>query len=376
MTIICFSHLQWNFVYQRPQHLLSRFAENYMVYFIEEPLFHEEKDCYTISNSEENVHVIKQYLSNKDDGDVYKRQHDLLKAFLEQLSISNYIFWYYSPMMYLFSKQLDPALIVYDCMDELSAFKFAPARLKETEKELFDVADVVFTGGHSLYQAKKHLHHNIYPFPSSIEKEHFAKARIHNQEPADQQHISYPRLGFFGVLDERFDIELIREVATKKSEWNFILLGPVVKINLDDLPRNENIFYLGTKSYNELPAYISGWNIALVPFALNESTRYISPTKTPEYLAAGKPVISTAITDVVSPYGEENLVSIIHSADEFIEAAERILKQENKNAWLKKVDAFLKNNSWNNTFEAMNDIIKKELAGSKQHINSKTITYV
>ncbi len=166
MTIICFSHLQWNFVYQRPQHLLSRFAENYMVYFIEEPLFHEEKDCYTISNSEENVHVIKQYLSNKDDGDVYKRQHDLLKAFLEQLSISNYIFWYYSPMMYLFSKQLDPALIVYDCMDELSAFKFAPAGLKETEKELIRLLPMLLLQAAIAYiSAKKHLHHNIYPFP-------------------------------------------------------------------------------------------------------------------------------------------------------------------------------------------------------------------
>jgi len=376
MTIICFSHLRWNFVYQRPQHLLSRFAKNYTVYFIEEPIFHEDGDCYTILNSEENVHVIKQYLSNKDDSDVYKRQHDLLKIFLQQQAGSEYIFWYYSPMMYLFSKQFDPALIVYDCMDELSAFKFAPAGLKETEQELFDAADVVFTGGHSLYQAKKHLHHNIYPFPSSIEKEHFAKARINNQQPADQQNIPYPRLGFFGVLDERFDIELIREVATKKPEWNFILLGPIVKINPDDLPHNANIFYLGGKSYNELPAYVSGWDIALVPFALNESTRYISPTKTPEYLAAGKPVISTAITDVVNPYGEENLASIIHSAEEFIKAAEKILKQENKNAWLKKVDAFLKNNSWDNTFAEMNGIIKKGLAGKKQVINSKTTTYV
>ena len=376
MTIICFSHLRWNFVYQRPQHLLSRFAKNYTVYFIEEPIFHEDGDCYTILNSEENVHVIKQYLSNKDDSDVYKRQHDLLKIFLQKQAGSEYIFWYYSPMMYLFSKQFDPALIVYDCMDELSAFKFAPAGLKETEQELLDAADVVFTGGHSLYQAKKHLHHNIYPFPSSIEKEHFAKARINNQQPADQQNIPYPRLGFFGVLDERFDIELIRKVATKKPDWNFILLGPIVKINPDDLPRNANIFYLGGKSYNELPAYVSGWDIALVPFALNESTRYISPTKTPEYLAAGKPVISTAITDVVNPYGEENLASIIHSAEEFIKAAEKILKQENKNAWLKKVDAFLKNNSWDNTFAEMNGIIKKGLAGKKQVINSKTTTYV
>ena len=375
MTIICFSHLRWNFVYQRPQHLLSRFAKKYSVYFIEEPIYNEDEDDYTMYVSEENVHVVIPHLNVKQE-DTNTCRNTLLKKLLHQQNITNYIFWYYSPMMYLFSKSFNPALIVYDCMDELSAFKFAPPQLRETEQELFKAADVVFTGGHSLYQAKKHLHHNIYPFPSSIEKEHFVKARIHNQEPPDQQYISHPRLGFFGVLDERFDIELIREVAMKKPAWNFILLGPVVKISHDDLPHFSNIFYLGSKSYNELPAYISGWDIALVPFALNESTKYISPTKTPEYLAAGKPVISTAITDVVKPYGEENLVSIVHSAEEFITAAENILKQENKASWLMQVDAFLADNCWDNTYAEMNAIIKNALSDNKQFINPKKEVYV
>ncbi len=375
MNIICFSHLRWNFVYQRPQHLLSRFAKHYTVYFIEEPVFINGDDFNLITVTEENVHVVTPHINNVNNN-VSATQTNLLTKLLDEQGISNYIFWYYSPMALLFSRQFNPLLVVYDCMDELSAFKFAPPQLKETEKALFESADVVFTGGYSLYQAKKNLHHNIYPFPSSIEKEHFAKARIHNQEPSDQKNIPHPRLGFFGVLDERFDIKLIRDVAEKKPEWNFVLLGPVVKIHPDDLPQNKNIFYPGSKSYNELPAYISGWDIALIPFAINESTKFISPTKTPEYLAAGKPVISTAIKDVVSPYGDENLVSIVHSSEEFIAAAEKLLQQKNRQQWLKHVDEFLAENSWDITFNEMNSIIKNTLNTKKKFVNPKKEIYV
>jgi len=252
-------------------------------------------------------------------------------------------------------------------MDELSAFKFAPPELKEAEKKLLQKADVVFTGGHTLYNAKKNLHHNIYSFPSSIDKEHFCKARYTVSEPADQQNISHPRLGFFGVIDERFDIDLIKQVADAKPEWHFVIIGPVVKINQDILPRNINIHYLGSKNYNELPDYISQWDIALIPFAINESTKFISPTKTPEYLAAGKPVISTAIEDVVHPYGDEKLVHIIHSAEQFIVAATKELNNHSKEEWLKKSDAFLADNSWNGTWKDMFDIIQSTL--HKKQIN-------
>jgi UDP-galactopyranose mutase len=376
MTVICFSHLRWNFVYQRPQHLFTRFAKHYTVYFIEEPLFVENDDRNVIHTTEDNVHVVTQHLNKNEKNNIIERQERLLEKLINDNHISSYIFWYYSPMMYLFSKNFQPSLIVYDCMDELSAFKFAPHGLKETERKLFDKADVVFTGGYSLYHAKKDLHHNIYPFPSSIDKEHFAKARVYNQQPADQENIPHPRLGFFGVLDERFDIELIREAAIRKPDWNFIFLGPVIKINANDLPYNDNIHYPGNKTYNELPSYISGWDIALIPFALNESTRYISPTKTPEYLAAGKPVISTAISDVVSPYGERELVSIIHSTEEFIEAGEQLLKQTNRSKWLKQADEFLSENSWDKTFNEMNDIIKETLNTNKKYINPKKEIYV
>ena len=258
-----------------------------------------------------------------------------------------------------FSGHLSPELIVYDCMDELSAFKFAPAELKIMETELFRKAHLVFTGGHNLYQSKKHAHHNIHPFPSSIDKQHFSAARNSLKTPDDQKLIPALRFGFYGVIDERFDIDLIKEVAERRPEWQLILLGPVVKINPDDLPRRDNIHYLGSKSYKELPAYLSGWDIAMIPFAKNESTRFISPTKTPEYLAAGKPVISTSIVDVVTPYGDKNLVYIADNADEFIAAAENEMARtpQQRRQWLQAVDHFLQDISWDATNQQMMDKI-------------------
>ncbi len=256
-------------------------------------------------------------------------------------------------MALAFSGHLAPKIIVYDCMDELSAFKFAPAALIEYEKKLLSRADLVFTGGHKLYQAKKAFHHNIYPFPSSIDKTFFFPARTILQEPKDQRQIPHPRLGFFGVIDERFDIELVREMADLKPEWQFIFIGPVVKIEESALPKNENIHYLGMKDYKELPGYISGWDLCIMPFAINASTEFISPTKTPEFLAAGKRVISTPIHDVVYPYGEDGLVGIAHTAEEFIDIADHDLHVKRDTLWLGKVDQYLSTISWDKTWKAV-----------------------
>lgn len=245
-------------------------------------------------------------------------------------------------------------------MDELSAFKYAPSELVHLEKELLTRADVVFTGGHSLYEAKKHQHQNIYPFPSSIDKAHFGKARKNLKQPADQKDITGTKFGFYGVIDERFDYELIGNAATLRPDWQFILIGPTVKIDPTILPKNKNIHYLGGKSYDELPAYLAGWDIAMIPFLLNESTRYISPTKTPEYLSAGIPVISTPIRDVVNPYGKKNLVSIVSNAEEFVKAAEITLSAPTKE-WLAEVDVFLAKKSWDQTASDMMDLIRKAM---------------
>lgn len=353
-TLICFSHLRWDFVYQRPQHLLSRFASIYKVYFVEEPYYDAQGEPnLSFAAKSDNLWVVTPHLlPNTSKEDSIHLQKTMLDSFLLTKNLSDVIFWYYTPMALEFTDQYNPALILYDCMDELSHFKFAPPELTQLEDRLLQKADVVFTGGHTLYEYKKSRHQNIFPFPSSIDKSHFEQARNVNSEPEDQRNIKGPKLGFYGVIDERFDIELIRQMAELKPEWQFLLLGPIVKIDPETLPRLANIHYLGGKSYNDLPAYLSGWNIALIPFLLNDSTRFISPTKTPEYLSAGIPVVSTPIRDVVNPYGTAGIVRIAEDAKQFIAAAEDYM-QLDKSSWLKEVDEFLKDNSWSNTFSDM-----------------------
>jgi UDP-galactopyranose mutase len=359
--LVCFSHLRWNFVYQRPQHLMSRFAKTFRTFFVEEPIFHNDEDSISIKLSAENVWVVVPYLNEKENSliPLLTRQKILINKFFIKMKIKKFIAWYYTPMALKISSHLQPATVVYDCMDELSAFKFAPAELKLLEAELFKKAHIVFTGGYSLYNAKKHAHHNIYPFPSSIDKHHFLQARGTVPDPADQKNIKGTRFGFYGVIDERFNIKLIEQLALQRPQWQFILVGPVVKIDQQDLPAQKNIHYLGGKSYNELPLYLSGWDIAMIPFEKNESTKFISPTKTPEYLAGGKPVISASIMDVVDPYGDNKLVYIADEASEFIAAAETEIKRtaKQKKEWLQKVDAFLSSNSWDITVERMMDHI-------------------
>ncbi|MCD9856659.1 glycosyltransferase [Epilithonimonas sp. JDS] len=318
-------------------------------------------------NLQDSVFIVKIFLRDQNE-DRKARLERLVNKVIADQNISNYLCWYYTPMALEYTSHLEPGVTIYDSMDELSAFRFAPPQLLVLEEELFKKADVVFTGGHTLYQAKKDRHHNIHPFPSSIDKYHFRAARYNTVDAEDQKHIPNPRFGFFGVIDERFDIELLKEVSSRRPDWHFVIIGPVVKIDEDDLPRAENIHYLGPKKYSELPNYISHWDISLVLFALNESTEFISPTKTPEYLAAGLPVISTPIKDVIKPYGENNLVYIADSADTFISYAEEELSKDSKKEWLAKVDRFLANESWDNTFEKMNLLINEVNKTSKIYV--------
>jgi UDP-galactopyranose mutase len=357
--LICLSHLRWDFVYQRPQHLLSRFAKERRVFFIEEPIFDEGPMRLDVSLRDCGVHVVVPRLPKELEGEGALRvvQRGMIDRLFADHDISEHFLWYYTPMAIPWTTHLKPLATIYDCMDELSAFKGAPSALKEHEAELFSRADLVFTGGQSLYEVKRDQHKNVYAFPSSIDASHFAQARSITDEPMDQSQIPRPRLGFFGVIDERMDIELLDAVAAKRPDWHLVMVGPVVKIDPADLPRRDNIHYLGGKSYSELPAYLAGWDVALLPFARNESTRFISPTKTPEYLAAGCPVVSTSIRDVVRPYGDEGLVHIADTPVEFIAEVEAALEEDTATR-LREVDAFLANTSWDQTWGRMNELIE------------------
>jgi UDP-galactopyranose mutase len=365
-VLVCFSHLRWDFVFQRPQHLMTRFAKARKVIFWEEPLASpagspprlEARVC-----EKSGVTIATPMLSDELQGEA---RQTALKSLLDNIlpvESGDLVRWYYTPMMLPFSRHLSASCTVYDCMDELANFKFAPPELVPLEQELLALADVVFTGGYSLWEAKRGRHVNIHPFPSSVDRGHFATARSGDHSPADQAHIPGPRLGFYGVVDERMDIDLLGAIADARPEWQLVIVGPVVKIDPAALPQRPNLHFLGGKSYSELPDYLSGWDVALMPFAVNEATRFISPTKTPEYLSGGRPVVSTPITDVIRHYGDLDAVKIADTAPAFIDACEAALRLSRKGGdWLEAADKTLSSMSWDETFDRMDAQMAKVLS--------------
>ncbi len=358
-TLLCLSHLRWSFVYQRPQHLMSRFAREYNLLFWEEPIATDDAQPWLeVRPDASGVQVLVPRLPHGCAGEAAERvQRELLNGYLDKLGVGDgLVLWYYTPMSLAFTEHLTPRLTVYDCMDELSAFHGAPPALLEREAKLLDRADLVFTGGYSLYEAKRDRHPEVYPFPSSVDVEHFAAAREPQDDPPDQAAIGRPRLGFYGVIDERLDIALLQRVAELRPDWQLVLVGPVVKIDPEDLPRLPNIHYLGGKTYDELPHYLAGWDVAIMPFARNESTRFISPTKTPEYLAGGRPVVSTPITDVVRTYGDTGIVRIAERPEAFVEAVEEALADaEAPDTLHERADQILADMSWEHTWGLMKE---------------------
>jgi len=339
---------------------MSRFARERRVFYFEEPVFEDEQAPHlrSVTCPQTGVQICTPVLpKHLDAREVLTHQRILLEQMLAQSQVTDHIAWYYTPMALEFAYNLRPKVTVYDCMDELSAFAGAPAAMKRNEHALFEKADLVFTGGASLFESKRKQHESVHLFPSSVDTEHFSRAREIRSEPEDQRAIGYPRLGYAGVIDERMDLELLRRVAAMRPNWQMILLGPVVKIDPGMLPQAPNLHYLGMKSYSDLPAYFSGWDIGMLPFALNDSTRFISPTKTPEYLAAGLRVVSTPIRDVVRPYGDLGLVDIAGTAEEYVAAGDAVLNSLRDARFLARVDEFLSRSSWDKTWNSMNHLI-------------------
>ena len=354
-VLICFSHLRWDFVFQRPQHLMGRFARSHSVHVWEEPIFVSTlvEPHLETRRAAQNLTIVTPHLAEGLSEAVVESQ---LKRLLDNYHAarSPEVLWYYTPMMLPFSRQLEAGCIVYDCMDELANFRFAPPRLLDLEAELFERADLVFTGGYSLYEAKRSRHGSVHPFPSSVDINHFAQARAIPTEN------TVPTFGFYGVLDERFDIDLLAAVADARPDWRFVMVGPIVKISIDELPKRDNIFYPGPAAYEDLPGLLAEWDVALMPFAINDATRFISPTKTPEYLAAGKPVVSTPIRDVIRHYGRLEGVKIATTPEEFAKGCDEALALTRSDGeWLAEVDQALSSMSWDITQARMAGLIAR-----------------
>lgn len=359
LDLLVFAHLRWDFVFQRPQHLLTRFAKHRRVFYFEEPVFGmTDHPRLHIRETTEGVQVIVPHLpSNEKKEDIEMALKELVDEIIFEGNIQEYSCWYYSPQARAFTRHLKPRAIIFDCMDDID--------LELEDSELIRDADLIFTDGHSLSEGKNSKLHNIHSFPSSIDYAHFCQGRMQLVEPDDQINIPHPRIGFYGVLDERFDTQLLSKMADLRPEWQFVLVGPVMNIDAANMPKQANIHYLGIRDYHTLPLYLSGWDCAMMPLALNRSTRFIGPTKTLEYLAAGRPVVSTAIQDVASPYAQAGLVYIADTPELFIASAEKAMEDKKRDQeWLEKVDSFLAKTSWDQSFESMAKL-EKELYQTK-----------
>jgi UDP-galactopyranose mutase len=367
--LVCLSHLRWDFVFQRPNHLMSRCANERRVFFVEEPVIQPplQPPWLEVREARPRLKVITPRIP-EGDREPEASIRRMFDAYFAAERIEHYILWYFTPMALSTTRHLRPRLVVYDCMDELSGFDGAPQGLTEAEAELFQRAAVVFTGGHSLYEAKKDRHPNVHAFPSSVDIHHFGRARQPQVDPFDQASLPHPRIGFFGVLDERLDRDLLRQAAALRPGWQWILVGPVVKIAPETLPRAANIHYRGMRPYDELPDYLAHWDLTMIPFARNAATRFISPTKTLEYLAAGKPVISTSIADVVRPFGEQGLVRIADEAASFVAAAGELLEASatDTRERLRRTDEALSRTSWDTTWGQMSAILGAALAETER----------
>jgi UDP-galactopyranose mutase len=357
--LVCFSHLRWNFVYQRPQHLMSRFARVRRVVFVEEPEFEQTAEPYLrVSSPRAGLEVVVPVLDESVGArEAITMQRALLTEHIGRSCVEAPTFWFQTPMALPVAPTELAGVVIYDCMDELSAFDQAPPSLVFNEKQLLSRADLVFTGGRALYEAKRGKHPSVHCFPSAIDDAHFAGARAHAHGARCQPEVAQlppgARIGFCGVIDERLDVELLRGLASLRPQYQFVMVGPTVKIDPALLPRRSNIHYLGMRDYADLPLLMAEWDAAMMPFARNDATRYISPTKTPEYLAAGLPVVSTGIRDVVRQYGDPGLVAIADEAEGFAAAVDAALLTRNDPSRLRAVDAALQQISWETTWERM-----------------------
>lgn len=364
--ILAFSHLRWNFVWQRPQQFLSRFAENQPVLFVEEPIHDLEpgqEPTLEIQNVADRITVAVPHLP-KDA--TWEGSHEAFRELTRRAidavntdgKFDEPLHWYYSPMMVEWSMGHFPSSgIVYDCMDELSQFRGAPANLVQNERRLIDNADVVFTGGYELYEKKSRQHDNAHCFGCGVEYDHFARAQDKSGRiPKDVMDLKRPIVGWFGVIDERVDYDLLREAAALRPDYSFVLVGPVVKVDPASLPQAENLHWLGGRDYKELPDYCRAFDVCMMCFAINEATEFINPTKALEYLATGKPVISTPVRDVVRQYSD--LVEIVGTPQEFVEAIDRLVQDPNTERIQKGVDK-ARECSWEGTVSQMRELIRQ-----------------
>jgi glycosyltransferase involved in cell wall biosynthesis len=382
-SIIVHCHLCWDWVWQRPQQFVSRLSQRHKILFVE--VIAPAADLATPTarfrgpENFPNVTILTlQFPAARwNDGEyVDAERRRMVQEFITGPvagQFDNAVQWFYDPMAVpAFAGKMDEILTVYDCMDELSKFKCAPPEIIERERQLLGRADVVFTGGRKLFEAKSQHNDNCHFYGCGVDCEHFGKAREERTEvPAELRGMQKPVLGYFGVVDERMDYELIARLADANPKWSVVMIGPVLKVDEAVLPKRPNLHWLGQRSYSDLPAYCKGFDVCLMPFALNESTEFINPTKALEYMATGRMIVSTAVPDVVRNFG--SVVKIAKNQKEFISLCQRAVEKPEQDA-IERGLQMASENTWEKIVARMERHIEDAMTANDYRQSSETIS--
>ena len=381
--IVVFSHLRWGFVWQRPQQFLSRFARKHPILFVEEPMFdaaegmeprvqmHAVMPNVTVAC----VHVPQSMSRSRQMPSLLRRltQEAIGRINENSGAFDQPLLWYYSPMDSAWSLgYIENRGVVYDCMDELSQFTGAPKRLTAHETRLMEHADIVFTGGYKLGDKKRKQHSNVHVFGCGVEFDHFNKAQDPTTViPPEIASMSRPILGWIGVVDERVDYDLLGKMARLRPDWSFVMVGPVVKVDQNLLPRAPNLFWMGGRDHKQAPNYCAAFDICMMCFALNPSTEFINPTKALEYMATGRPIISTRVRDVVQQWSD--VVYLANDAEEFVSQAEKALGDARGQRVQRGLE-LAQQNSWDARVNKMRGLIRDAIShsGKKRDITPLT----
>lgn len=370
--LVVFSHLRWRSVFQRPQQIMSRLARRRPVWFIEEPVYATGPAVLEVLENDGGVRVCRPQTDVTEAG-FGRRQNEIVAPLVLDLlrreGIDTFVAWLCTPMATSLARRLGPATVVYDCMDDLSGFHGASPEIAAYEQVLLDWASLVFTGGPSLYRARRHRHPSVHCLPSGVDVAHFAP-RPGRREPDDMEVLPRPRLGHYGVIDERVDLPVLDALAAAHPDWAVVLLGPVARIDPATLPRRANLHAIGPRLDAELPEYAAAWDVCLMPFALHKETRFISPTRSLEYMAARRPIVSTPIVDVAEPYGE--IVYVGEGIEGFVSACERALaapaaERETRQA---HADDVLARTSWDRTVDGMEALLARAPGRASGHASA------
>jgi glycosyltransferase involved in cell wall biosynthesis len=369
--LIVHCHLCWDWVWQRPQQFLSRLSHRHRVLFVETlaPDPDLASPLAQIRRFEKwpNLTLLRLQFPAwrwSDGAWVDRERRRLVKEALKgplRGQFKQPVQWFYDPMaVRAFAGHMGEIATVYDCMDELSQFKGAPPEIRKREAELLAKADVVFTGGRKMWESKSRHNTNCHFYGCGVDLAHFSKARSpQTVVPPDIAGLPKPVFGYFGVIDERMDYELVAALAQAHPEWSIVMVGPVTKVDEKALPRPHNVHWLGGRDYATLPAYCKGFDVCLMPFALNEATEYINPTKALEYMATGRTIVSSAVSDVVRNFG--SVVKIANSHAEFISLCEAALKNPEAEVIERGIEMAAEN-SWESIIEKMESHIADALA--------------